>query len=101
MPLVSWKKESAKWLAGNIPNEVDKGDVEGWLRHDPVWNRADQITWSKGGGSHIAKVHIKGMGHLLKRWDADVFDISTTGGRWVKKWIIEQLVKAYRELEEL
>ena len=98
---MAWNKSSERWLSGRIQDKEDQDDVIGWIKNDPVWKRADEIDLDHPNGSHIGTVHIRGMSQLLKRWDRDMLQISSTGGRWIKKWIIDQLVKAYRELESL
>ena len=97
---MAWKSSRDKWLQGNIQPKEDKDDVIGWIKSDPIWERADKVTWEPNG-SHEGLVYIKDMSRLLAKWDGDVFNISTTGGRWIKRWQVEQLVKAYEQLETL
>jgi len=110
---LSWQKERDRWLNGNIQPTVDKADIVSWLKEDPIWKKADKITWRDGSqntgsadnkkadGSHFALIYIKGISSFLPKWTGDCFSVSDSGGRKVKKWIVEQLVKAYEQLEAL
>lgn len=102
---MAWEKASVKWIKGNIQPEEDFDDVVDWLLSDPVWKKADEVeiygrnTKKKPDGTHFGHVHITGMSQFFKRWSGDHFDLSSSnGGRRVKKWIVEQLVNAYKQL---
>lgn len=95
-------KDVEKWLAGKIPDAVDKELVITWLRDDPVWHMDGcDVTFKTASGSHIALVYVQGMSGILKRWSNDVFDVNVEGGRKVLKWQIEQLCKACQCLDEM
>lgn len=97
---MGWEKSSKKWLRNAIEPEVDKQEVYAWLRSDPVWQKADEISFN-ANGSHEATVYVRGISHFIPRWTGDIFGISCVGGRKIKKWQVEELVKAYRVLETL
>ncbi len=98
---MGWERESAKWRKGKIGEFADKEDVLRWLENDEIWNKANKVTIDRGSGSHCANIYIAGISQLIPRWDGDSFQVSTVSGRKVKKWIVEQLVKAYEQLETL
>jgi len=98
---VAWEKSRDRWLEGNINGQEDWEDVRNWIEKDPIWKNADSVSIKKKKGSHHGHIFIRGISQVLPDWGGDHFAVSTTGGRWVKKWIVEQLVKGYRELQGL
>lgn len=98
---MGWEKESKKWQNGNVPPDVDVTDVLGWLKNDPVWKHAN-IDYTPNRGSHFAVVRIPNIGRVLSQCAGDKFDLSSTdGGRRVKKYMIDVLVKMHAELKYL
>jgi len=108
---LSWEKQRSRWLKGQIGTVESKDDVLNWLRNDPIWQFADKVDIDedrskKDGqkartGSHCAKIWVRGIGQIIPKVSADVFDIAAEGGRHIKKWQIEVICKIYKVLEAL
>jgi hypothetical protein len=94
---VAWQTERDNWLSGAIPPTVAYDDVRNWLEKDLGWEQA-KITWTNG--NHFAKIYIRGMSQIKKRWASDLFDVSSESRRTVKKWVVEELVDAYQALQD-
>lgn len=98
---MSWEKSRDAWLDDRIQDKVDKEDVFQWISKDPVWRKADKITVSESGGSHQVIIYVKRMGLCLPGWKGDLLNVSDSGGRYIKRWLVKELVKGYKQLEDL
>jgi hypothetical protein len=99
---LSWEKARDKWLARRVEPEVDLEDVRSWLEKDEMWSsHGCRVTFTPNRGSHFARVYIQHMSKFSAKWSADSLDLCHTKGRRVKKWLIDELCEAYRELKGL
>lgn len=101
---MSWQTSAERWARGKFLDKESYSDVENWLLGDPVWLKGIEeglvfIDWG-GPGSKEATIRIPNANEHLPFWDKDRFQMSKSGGQWMKKWQIQQLHKAFKLVEE-